>query len=797
MSESKAETRESEEELDTRIPQVLSVLPLRNTIIFPHQILPLQIGREKSLKLIEEAELDNAEMLVVAQKNAQVDDPAPKDLFKWGTIVQVIKAFKMPDGTQSVMVQGLGRARILDYIEDKPFLKAAVQPVDDHDISGMDVDAMVVNLRNLFQKTAELAPYLSPEHTMLVMNTDSPGRLSDVIGWNLNVSIDDKQKILEKVDVRKRLEFTTVLITKELQILELGSKIQDQVQGEISKSQREYYLREQLKAIRQELGEDQDERMVEIEELEKRLEEAEMPEEAYKVAKKEIDRLRQIPPAAAEYTVSRTYLDWLLDLPWSRATTDNLDISRAREVLDEDHYGLEKVKKRILEYLAVRQLKSDMKGPILCFVGPPGVGKTSLGKSIARALGRKFYRMSLGGVRDEAEIRGHRRTYIGALPGRFIQGLKKTESNNPVIMLDEIDKVGQDFRGDPSSALLEVLDPEQNNSFSDHYLDVPFDLSKVLFIATANISDTIQHALHDRMEIIEIPGYTSEDKVHIARRHIIPKQLDGHGLTGKHVEITDDAIRAVLAGHTREAGVRNLEREIANILRGVAKEYVDGDKNLKKITSVDLKKYLGPEKYYFDVKERVSRSGVATGLAWTPAGGDILFVEVTKMTGKGQLLLTGQLGSVMKESAQAALSYIRSKANSFKIKNDLFDKTDLHVHVPAGAIPKDGPSAGVAIFTAFLSLLTGKLVANDIAMTGEVTLRGLVLPVGGIKEKVLAAKRAGINKVILPAKNKKDVEDVPQAIRDKMKFIYINETDEVMKYALLSNSRSRSSKKKE
>ncbi|KAA3616223.1 MAG: endopeptidase La [Calditrichaeota bacterium] len=797
MSDIIFDSIEEEEKLETNIPQVLSILPLRNTIIFPHQILPLQIGREKSLKLIEDAERENTEILVVAQKNAQVDEPSPDDLFRWGTIVQVMKVFKMPDGTQSVMVQGLRRAKILDYIEHDTYLKAAIQPVTDEDITGMDVDAMISNLRNLFQKTAELAPYLSPEHTMLVMNTDSPGRLSDVIGWNLNVSIDDKQKILEKVDVRKRLEFTTLLITKELQILELGSKIQDQVQGEISKTQREYYLREQLKAIQQELGEDQDERGIEIEELQKRLDAANLPEEAYKVTKKEIDRLKQIPPAAAEYTVSRTYVDWLLDLPWSKSTPDNLDILSAKHVLDEDHYGLEKVKKRILEYLAVRQLKSDMKGPILCFVGPPGVGKTSLGKSIARALGRKFYRMSLGGVRDEAEIRGHRRTYIGALPGRFIQGLKKTESNNPVIMLDEIDKVGQDFRGDPSSALLEVLDPEQNNSFSDHYLDVPFDLSKVLFIATANVADTIQHALHDRMEIIEIPGYTSEDKVKIAGQYIIPKQLENHGLTKENVELPDEAVRTVLSGYTREAGVRNLEREIANIFRGIAKEYVEGDKDQKKLRPADIKKYLGPEKYFFDVKDRVSRSGVSTGLAWTPSGGDILFVEATKMPGKGQLILTGQLGDVMKESARAALSYIRSKAENFKIKTEVFEKFDIHIHVPAGAIPKDGPSAGVAIYSALLSLLTEKLVANDVAMTGEVTLRGLVLPVGGIKEKVLAAKRAGISKVVLPKKNKNDIDDVPSEIRDAMEFIFINETDEVIKHVLLTKSVKKRVKKKE
>lgn len=782
--EKKFEETISQEEIDFEIPQVLPVLPLRNTVIFPQQILPLQVGREKSLSLIEGVLKKEKLALVVAQKDAKVDDPEAKDLYRWGTVVQIIKVFRLPDGTQSVMVQGLDRARILDFIETEPFIRAAIQVAKEEPIEGMDIEAMVSNLSGLFQKTVELAPYLSPEHAMFVMNLESPGRLADAIAGNINVALSEKQAVLELVDLRKRLERVTLIITKELQILELGSKIQSQVQGEISKTQREYYLREQLKAIRKELGEDDDDRSAELEDLQKKLEKANLPEEAKKVAQKELERLRRIPPAAAEYTVSRTYFDWLTELPWSISTQDNLDINIAKQVLDEDHYDLEKVKKRILEYLAVRQLKADMKGPILCFVGPPGVGKTSLGKSIARAMGRKFVRISLGGVHDEAEVRGHRRTYIGALPGRIVQSLKKAGSNNPIFMLDEIDKIGQDFRGDPSSALLEVLDPEQNSTFSDHYLEVNFDLSRVLFIATANVADTIQPALRDRMEFIEIPGYTAEDKLNIAKRHLLPKQLENHGLKQEQLDLDESAIREIIESYTREAGVRNLEREIANVCRGIAREIIEGDSKAKKLRKNDIHKYLGAQKFYFEAKERCSRTGVSTGLAWTPTGGDILFVEATKMPGKGGLTLTGQLGDVMKESAQAAMSYVRSKASRLGIDSDLFAKNDIHIHVPAGAIPKDGPSAGVAMFTAIVSLLTERLVANDIAMTGEITLRGLVLPVGGIKEKVLAAKRAGINKIMLPQKNKKDLEDVPEHIRKSMKFLFLQEIDEIMDIAL-------------
>jgi ATP-dependent Lon protease len=791
MEEEMIDDKYEFERSEFRIPQMLPLLPLRNTVIFPQQILPLSIGREKSVRLIEDAMRANRLILVVAQKDGRIDDPGPEDLFRWGTVALIMKIFKMPDNTHSAMVQGVARGRILDYVQTEPYMKVAVQPyLSEEKIEGMDIEALVVNLRGLFQRAVELAPYLTPEHAMLVMNTDSPSRLADVITWNLNLQMQDKQEILEIIDVKQRLERVTFFLNKELQILELGSKIQNEVQGEISKNQREYYLREQMKAIKRELGEDEDERTGEINELRKRLEEAKLPEEAHKVAEKELERLTKIPPAAAEYTVSRTYIDWLIELPWSKSTDDNLDVNIARQVLDEDHYDLEKVKKRILEYLAVRQLKADMKGPILCFVGPPGVGKTSLGRSIARALGRKFVRISLGGVHDEAEIRGHRRTYIGALPGRIIQGLKKAGSNNPVFMLDEIDKVGADFRGDPSSALLEVLDPEQNFSFSDHYLEVSFDLSKVMFIATANLEDPIHPALKDRMEVIELPGYTAEDKIRIAQKFLIPKQLEAHGLKPEQITFETEAIEHVISAYTREAGVRNMEREIANFCRGVAKRVVEeksaGAVNgaAYLITNDEVSKYLGVIKYFSDMKERTRRTGVATGLAWTSAGGDILFIEATKMRGKGNLTLTGSLGDVMKESAQAALSYIRSKAKQYEIDEDFLDKFDIHVHVPAGAIPKDGPSAGVTIFTALMSLLTDRTVAHDIAMTGEITLRGLVLPIGGVKEKVLAAKRAGINKVILPEKNRKDLEEIPEHVREAMQFLFVEEMDDIIKLAL-------------
>ncbi|MFQ5636410.1 MAG: endopeptidase La [bacterium] len=773
-----------EDDVDFKIPQFLPILPLRNTVVFPQQILPISVGREKSIKLIEEAVNDNKLVVLVAQRDGKVDKPKPKDLYDWGTIASIMKVFKMPDGTKSVMVQGVSAAQIIKYTQTEPTMKALVQTHVETNFTGVDIDALVSNIRALFEKVVRLANYLTPEHLMLVSNTDEPARIADIIVWNLNIATVDKQSILELTDVKARLEKLTYILTKELQILELGSKIQSEVQGEINKTQREYYLREQLKAIKRELGEEDDERTVEIKELRKKIKDAQMPLEVRKVADKELDRLRNMPPAAAEYTVSRTYIDWLIDVPWAKSTNDNLDVEQAQKVLDEDHYDLQKVKTRILEYLAVRKLKSDMKGPILCFVGPPGVGKTSLGKSIARALGRKFMRISLGGVRDEAEIRGHRRTYIGALPGRIIQGLKKVDSNNPVFMLDEIDKIGMDFRGDPAAALLEVLDPEQNFAFSDHYLEVPFDLSQVLFIATANLADPIIPALKDRMELLELPGYTGEEKLHIAQKYLIPKQIEAHGLKESQLTFNDDAVIEIIHSYTREAGVRNLERELAGICRGVAREVVEGKTTEKTIGAPEVSPYLGPVKFFSEIAERTSRPGVATGLAWTQAGGDILFIEATKMPGKGELILTGSLGDVMKESAKAALSYIRSKSGKLKIEDVIFRNSDIHIHIPAGAIPKDGPSAGVTMLTSLVSLLTKRLVKNNVAMTGEITLRGAVLPVGGIKEKVLAANRAGITRVIMPEKNEKDLEDIPESVRSKIELNFVSDMDDVLNYAL-------------
>ncbi len=773
-----------ENEIDLSIPHVLPVLPLRNTVVFPQQIIPISVGREKSIRLIEDSMTDNKLIALVAQKDGKIENPKSKDLFRWGTIASIMKVFKMPDGTQSVMVQGLSRAKIASYSQTTPFFKGLIQPQEEEMVESVNIEALIANVRSLFEKIVGLAPYLTPEHVMLVTNTDNAGRLADLIVWNLNISTTDKQGILELVNIKERLEKLNYLLTKELQILELGSKIQTEVQGEINKTQREYYLREQLKAIKRELGEGEDDRAVEIDDLRKKVKTAKMTKEANDVALKEIDRLSKMPPSAAEYTVSRTYLDWLIEVPWNKSTEDNLDIKEAQSVLDDDHYDLEKIKKRILEYLAVRKLKNDMKGPILCFVGPPGVGKTSLGKSIARALGRKFVRMSLGGVRDEAEIRGHRRTYIGALPGRIVQGIKKVGSNNPVFMLDEIDKVGNDFRGDPSSALLEVLDPEQNFDFSDHYLEVPFDLSKVMFIATANLGDTILPALKDRMEIIGLPGYTEHEKLHIAQKYLIPKQKEEHGLNTEQIEFEEATVKEIINSYTKEAGVRNLEREIASVCRGVAREVVEENLKSKVIKVDDIKGYLGAIKFFSDVAERTSRSGVATGMAWTAAGGDILFVEATKMHGTGQLLLTGSLGDIMKESAKTALSYIRSKADELKIDGKIFKETDIHIHVPAGAIPKDGPSAGVTLFTAMLSLLTSRLVRNDIAMTGEITLRGLILPVGGIKEKVLSAHRAGIKTVLLPEKNKTDLDEIPDVVKKELKICFIKNAEQVIDLAL-------------
>ncbi|GAB4339684.1 MAG: endopeptidase La [Calditrichia bacterium] len=776
------------------IPEFLPIIPVRNTVFFPHQFIPIAIGRQKTLRLLEYALKEESLIGVIAQKDGTIDDPTADDLYQVGTVARILKVIDLPDGSKSAFIQGIRRFKIKQFTQSDPFFMAQIDLVAETAAPDeMKIEAFATNLKNLFMRAVDLAPEITSEHQAMVANLHDPAIIGDIIIAFTNVPMSEKQEVLETFDLEERLRKATLIFNKYIQTLELGKKIQSEVQDEIGRNQREMYLRQQLKAIQKELGEYDD--TSDVGELKSKLEEADLPEEVRKVAEKEIDRLSRMHPASAEYTVSRTYIDWLLELPWNKTTEDNLEIEKVREKLDSDHYGLEKVKKRILEYLAVRKLKNDMRGPILCFVGPPGVGKTSLGRSIAEALGREFVRMSLGGVRDEAEIRGHRRTYIGALPGRIIQGIKKAGTNNPVFMLDEIDKIGTDFRGDPSSALLEVLDPEQNNSFSDHYLEVPFDLSKVMFIATANIQDTIIPALRDRMEIIEIPSYIEEEKVKIAERFLVPKQIKEHGLQPEQIEFKEEALHTIINSYTKEAGVRNLERQIAAICRGVARDVAAGKTEKTVITSETVSNFLGPVKYFSEIAERIDEPGIVMGLAWTPVGGDILFIEATKMAGKGGLFLTGQLGDIMKESAQAAMSYIRAHAKELGLKGDFHDKLDIHIHVPAGAIPKDGPSAGVTLFTALLSLLTNRRVRNDIAMTGEITMRGKILPVGGIKEKVLAAHRSGIHTVILPERNKSDIVEIPESVKDKMNFIFVKNMDELQKYVFQDKEKKKSVKK--
>jgi ATP-dependent Lon protease len=773
----------AEEAKGMETPEELPILPIRESVLFPKMLLPFMVSQDRLIKLIDSALLADKMIGIVAIKNKEVTEVKPEDLFEVGTSAYILKMLKMPNNSIRLLIQGTSRIRVDGFTQQEPFLRARVKALADEGEKDTATQALMSGVKGIFQKFVEMAPNLPAELAIMAMNVEEPGVLADLIASTLTLSLEDKQAILETLGVRARLEKVNLLLNKELSVLEMGSKIQSQVREGIDKSQKEYFLREQLKAIQKELG-DKDERTVELQELRERLAKAKLPPEALKEAERELDRLAKMPPSAAEYTVARTYLDWLIELPWAVATEDNLDIPQAQKVLDEDHYDLEKVKKRILEYLSVRKLKADMKGPILCFVGPPGTGKTSVGKSIARALGRKFIRMSLGGVRDEAEVRGHRRTYVGALPGRIIQGIRKAGSNNPVFMLDEIDKLGMDFRGDPSSALLEVLDPEQNYSFSDHYLEVPFDLSRVMFITTANILDPIPAPLRDRMEVLDLPGYTEEEKLKIAKDFLVPKQVQAHGLSEQNIQFTDEALSRIALEYTREAGVRNLEREIANVCRGVARRVAEGAEGLTRVEGESIPSYLGPIKFFSEVAERTSEPGVATGLAWTPTGGDILFIEATRMKGRKGFSLTGQLGEVMKESAQAALSYVRVKAKALKIPENFFDGSDIHIHVPAGAIPKDGPSAGVTMFTAITSLLTGRPVRSDVAMTGEITLRGLVLPVGGIKEKVLAAKRSGITTVILPKRNEKDLEEVSEQVRKEMKFHFVQKMDEVIQIAL-------------
>jgi ATP-dependent Lon protease len=782
---SKGEKRfETEEDLSAvEIPESLPVLALRGIVIFPSQIHPFLVSRASSLKLIEDVGQTSRIIGLAAQKNPEEENPAPEGLYQRGTAVRILKMLKYPDQSVRVLVQGLARIELQQFVQREPYFVAKVQRLSEALPSDRESEALQANLVSQFSKFVSLVPYLPDELQVMAMQVRDPARLTDLVASYLKIAVEELQDLLSTLDVRQRLEKLIIILSREIELLELGHKIQSQVQTELNKNQREYYLRQQLKAIQKELGE-ADGRTAEIDDLEKKIEAANMPEDARKAADKELDRLRMIPPESAEHTVVRTYLDWLTGLPWSVATDDNLDIAHARAVLDEDHYDLEKVKERILEFLAVRKLKQDTKGPILCFVGPPGTGKTSLGRSIARALGRKFVRLSLGGIRDEAEIRGHRRTYIGSLPGRIIQGLRNAGSNNPLFILDEVDKLGADFRGDPASALLEVLDPEQNNTFVDHYLDVPFDLSRVLFLTTANMLDTIPHALRDRMEVLELPGYTEEEKLQIAQRHLIPKQMGENGLAEIKIEFTREAMAEIIRNYAREAGLRNLEREIARICRKVARSITEGESAPERISPDMLQKYLGPPKYFSEVAERTNEPGVATGLAWTPNGGDIIFIESTRMSGQKGLTLTGSLGDVMKESAQAAMSYIRSRTDRLGIAPDFFDKSDIHVHVPAGAIPKDGPSAGVTMASSLASLLTGRPVRSDIAMTGEITLRGKVLPVGGIKEKVLAARRAGIRTVILPRRNESDLEDIPPELRAEMHIIFADSIDDVLAHAL-------------
>jgi len=770
------------EEVRRSLPEELPVVALRDFVVFPFMVTPLDVGRPKSVRAVDAVAADLRMFLTVMQKDKDIQDPQPPDdLYAIGTLVTILRMMRAPDGRIQLLLRGLARVRIDEWTQTDPFLKARYTLVDETTEMTVEVRALVNSVLQLFQQMVQLSPHLPDEAYAVAAAAETPAQLADIIVTALNLSPQERQRFLETLDPVQRLRDLLPLLSREVQVLELTQKIQEQARQELEKAQREFILRQQLREIQKELGETPE---AEMEELRQKIEEAGMPDEVKEVALRELDRLSKMHPAAAEYTVSRTYLDWLISLPWNKVTEDNLDIANAKRVLDEDHYDLDDVKERLLEFLAVRKLKQDTKGPILCFVGPPGVGKTSLGQSIAKALGRKFVRISLGGVRDEAEIRGHRRTYVGALPGRIIQGIRQAGTKNPVFMLDEVDKLSFDFRGDPAAALLEVLDPEQNHSFVDHYLDVPFDLSQVLFICTANITDTIPPALLDRMEVIRLPGYSHEEKLQIARKYLIPRNLNEHGLTDENLEITDDALSVIVRQYTREAGVRNLNREIANICRKVARRIAEGISEKVVVTPENLAEFLGPPKFLEDFAERQPRGGVANGVAWTPFGGSVLVVETTKMPGKGNLILTGHLGEIMKESAQAALSYVRSRSEQLGIPEDFFAKHDLHIHVPAGAIPKDGPSAGITMATALASLATGRPVRPDLAMTGEITLTGRVLPVGGIKEKVLAAKEAGIHEIILPAQNRKDLTEIPEHIRNALTFHFVENMDEVLELAL-------------
>jgi len=767
------------------IPNKLPLLPVRDIVIFPYMLLPLFVGREMSIKAIEAALSSNRLIFLVAQKALEVENPTPQDIYKVGTVGLITRMLKLPDGRIKILVQGLAKAKTLKYVQTEPNYIVEIEKISEPKVPEvtLELEALMRNVKEQLEKMVTLGKVLLPDIMVIIENIEDPGRLSDIITSNLGLKVEVAQEVLEIIPPVQRLKKVSEILNKELDVLMMQQKIQAEAKGEIDKTQREYFLREQLKAIQKELG-DLDERQEEINEFRKRFEEAKMPEKVQKEVDKQLKRLEKMHPDSAEASTVRTYLEWMVELPWSKSTKDNLDIKAASKVLNQDHYDLEKVKERILEYLSVRKLKEKMKGPILCFVGPPGVGKTSLGKSIAKSLGREFVRISLGGVRDEAEIRGHRRTYVGALPGRIIQGIKQAGTNNPVFMMDEIDKVGMDFRGDPSAALLEVLDPEQNNAFSDHYLGVPFDLSNVMFITTANLTDPILPPLKDRMELIHLSGYTEEEKLGIARNFLIPRQLEEHGIKEENAHISDNALKLIIPEYTREAGVRNLEREIANIFRKVAKQIAEGKGKRHRITPDNLHKFLGHPRFLPESEQEKDTVGVTTGLAWTETGGDIIYIESTIMKGKGNLTLTGQLGDVMKESAHTALSYIRSRAKDLGINVEMFNRNDIHIHVPAGAIPKDGPSAGITMATSLASIFMNAPVNHKVAMTGEITLQGRVLPIGGLKEKILAAKRAGIKEIILPKRNEKDLEDIPKNIRKVMKFHLAEKMDEVLPMAL-------------
>jgi ATP-dependent Lon protease len=809
MAENEYETvpedvQEIEDLDETTIPEELAILPLRGVVVYPLTFQALNVGQPRSIQLVDDATLSKQVIGLVASRDPDLEEPGPGDVYDIGVAASIHRMIKAPDGTIRLLVQGIERIRIDEWLGSQPYLRARVSVLPDEVDEGLEVEALMRNATDLLRRLVSLVSQLPDELLMAAINLDDPRQLVYFIATNIRMELPDSQAILEINSVREKLLRLTSILTKELEVLELGRKIQTEAQSEMEKMQREYFLREQLKAIKKELGEE-DEQTLEIEEYRNKIVEAGMPEEAEREAQRELSRMEKMPPQAAEYSVIKTYLDWLTDMPWQVTTEDQLEIAHAREVLDEDHYDLEDIKERILEYLAVRKLKEERReereqldpvdtireereGVILCFVGPPGTGKTSLGRSIARALGRNFIRMSLGGMRDEAEIRGHRRTYIGAMPGRIIQSIKRAGTRNPVFMLDEIDKVGADWRGDPSSALLEVLDPEQNRDFRDHYLDVPFDLSQVMFVTTANMLSPIPGPLRDRMEILELDGYTEEEKLRIAQEYLLARQIRENSLRPEEISFDDAAIRAIVRDYTREAGVRNLERQIGTVCRKVATKVAADEGITFHIETEDLVEYLGKPRFFFEAAQRTEVPGVATGLVWTPTGGDITFIEATKMKGSKQLLLTGKLGDVMKESAQAAVSYVRSKAADLDIDEDVFSSSDLHIHVPAGAVPKDGPSAGVTMATALVSLLTNRNVRSDVAMTGEITLRGQVLPVGGIKQKVLAASRVGIGTVILPERNEPDLEDIPEEIRDAMDFVLVERVDQVFDAALRDRS---------